>query len=85
MAPLPCFQGNSHGPMALKVRQKFPSLTGIGPWMALPSTILAEIITKEFLGTISFVMIFVIITKITPPEDFLCNVAATGGSLFTRK
>ena len=24
MAPLPCFQGNSYGPMPLKVRQKFP-------------------------------------------------------------
>ena len=24
MAPLPCFQENSYGPMALKVRQKFP-------------------------------------------------------------
>ena len=48
-------------------------------------TILAEIITKEFLGTISFVKIFVIITKIIPPEDFLCNAAATGGSLFARK
>ena len=29
--------------------------------------------------------LFPIITKIIPPEDFLCNVAATGGSLFTRK
>ena len=50
-----------------------------------PLTILAEIITKEFLGTFSFVIIFVIITKIIPPEDFLCNVAATGVSLLARK
>ena len=32
----------------------------------------------------SFVVIFVIITKIIPPEHFLCNVAATGLSLFAR-
>ena len=36
--PLPCFQGNWYGPMALKVRQKFPRETGIGPWMALPNS-----------------------------------------------
>ena len=48
-------------------------------------TILAEIITKKFLGTFSCVIVFVIITKLIPPEDFLCNVAATGVSLFARK
>ena len=32
-----------------------------------------------------FVIIFVIITKIVPPEHFLCNVAATGLSLFARE
>ena len=37
------------------------------------------------LGTFSFEIIFVIITKLIPPEDFLCNVAATGVSLFARK
>ena len=31
-----------------------------------------------------FVIIFVILTKLIPPEDFLCNVAATGVSLFAR-
>ena len=36
---------------------------------------------KIILETIVFVIIFVIITKIMTPEDFLCNVAATGGSL----
>ena len=29
--------------------------------------------------------IFVIITQIIPPEDVICNVAATGVSLFARK
>ena len=33
------------------------------PYPGLRSTIPAEIITKEFLGTLSFVIIFVIITK----------------------
>ena len=28
--------GNSYGPMVLKVLQKFPPYTGIGPWMAPP-------------------------------------------------
>ena len=37
------------------------------------------------LGTIIFVIIFVIITKIIPPEHFLCNVAATRLSLFARE
>ena len=55
------------------------------PFSWFLTTILAEIITKQFLGTFSFVMIFVIITKIIPPEDFLCNVAATDVSLFGRK
>ena len=41
-------------------------------------TILAETITKEFLGTIIVEIIFVIITKRVPPEHFLCNDAATG-------
>ena len=27
---------NSYGPMVLKVLQKLPPYTGIGPWMALP-------------------------------------------------
>ena len=40
---------------------------------------------KRFLGTISFVIIFVFITKIIPPDNYLCNVAATGVSLFARK
>ena len=31
-----------------------------------------------------FVIIFVISTKRIPPEHFLCNVAATGLSLFAR-
>ena len=48
-------------------------------------TILAETITKLFLGTVMFVIIFVSITKIIPPEHFLCNVAATGFSLFARE
>ena len=30
-------------------------------------------------------MIFLIITKIIPPEHFLCNVAASGLSLFARE
>ena len=30
-------------------------------------------------------MIFVLITEIVPPEDILCNVAATGVSPITRK
>ena len=30
-------------------------------------------------------LIFANITKLIPPEDFLCNVAATGVSLFARK
>ena len=30
-------------------------------------------------------MVFVIITKIIPPEKFLCNVAATALSLFARE
>ena len=47
-------------------------------------TNLAKIITKQFLGTFSFVIIFVFITKIIPPEDFLCNVAATGVSFLGR-
>ena len=45
---------------------------------------MSEGITKQFLGTIIFVIIFVILTKIIPPEHFLCNVAATGLSLFAR-
>ena len=48
-------------------------------------TILAEMITKECLGTFIFAIIFVIITKIIPREHFLCNVAATGLSLFARE
>ena len=32
-----------------------------------------------------FVIIFVITTKLIPPEHFLCDVAATGLSLFARK
>ena len=31
-----------------------------------------------------FVIIFAVITKIIPPEHFLCNVAATGLSLLAR-
>ena len=46
------------------------------------STILAEIITNEFLGTLSFV---IILANIIPPEHFLCNVAAAGLSLFARE
>ena len=46
-----------------------------------PLTILAENITKYFLGTFSFVIILVILTKLIPPEYSLCNVAATGVSL----
>ena len=34
---VPCFQGNSYGPVALKLHQKFPPRL-VGPWMALPST-----------------------------------------------
>ena len=34
---------------------------------------------------IFFVKIFVMITNIVPPEDFLCSVAATAVSLFARK
>ena len=49
------------------------------------SAILAEIITKRFLGTNSFGIIFVIITKIIQREHFLSNVAATGLSLFARE
>ena len=49
------------------------------------NTILAEIATKQFLETNIFVIIFVIISKIIPPEYFLCNVAATGLSLFARE
>ena len=30
------FKEDLYGPMALKVCQKFPPKTGIGPWMALP-------------------------------------------------
>ena len=52
--------------------------------MTSKNTILAEIITKQFLGTIVFVIMFVIITKIIPTEHFLCNVAAAGLSLFAR-
>ena len=49
------------------------------------STILAETITKKFLGTIILVIIFVFITKLIPPEHLLCNVAATGLSLYARE
>ena len=35
--------------------------------------------------TFIVVIIFVIITKIVPPEHFLCNKAATGLSLFARE
>ena len=49
------------------------------------ATILAKIITKYLFGTFSFVMIFVVITKLIPPADFLCNIAASGVSLFARK
>ena len=38
----------------------------------------------QFLGTFPFAIIFETITNIIPPEDFLCNVAATGVSLFAR-
>ena len=41
-----------------------------------PCTILAEIITKQFLRTIIFVAIFVIITKIIPPEYFFVMLLA---------
>ena len=47
-------------------------------------TILAEIIRKEFLGTFSFVIIFVVLTGIIPPDYFLCNLTATGLLLFVR-
>ena len=39
MGPIPwclVFTETLHGPMAPKVRHKFPPETGIGPWMALP-------------------------------------------------
>ena len=32
-----------------------------------------------------FVMIFVVATKIIPPDHFLCIVAATGLSIFARE
>ena len=38
-----------------------------------------------FLGTIIFVVLFVTIREIIPPEYSLCNVAATGLSLFARE
>ena len=47
--------------------------------------ILAEILTKEFPGTSSFVIILVTFTKLFPSEDFLCDVTATGVPLFARK
>ena len=43
-------------------------------------TILAEIIT-----TFYFVTIFAFTTKISPPEHFHCNAAATGFCLFVRE
>ena len=51
---------------------------------AVPSAgmALAEIITRQFLRAFDFVIILVVITTIIPPEHFLCNVAATGLSLF---
>ena len=49
------------------------------------STVLADMITKKFLGSFYFVIIFAVITKLIPPEDLLCNVAATGVSLVARK
>ena len=42
-------------------------------------------IRKEFLGTYSFLRIFVIIAKMITPEHFVCNVAATGLSLLARE
>ena len=41
--------------------------------------------TKELLGTISCAIIVVNITKIVPPEDYLCNVAAIGPSPSVRE
>ena len=36
---------------------------------------------RHYYKKCSFLIIFVIITKLIPQEDFLCNVAATGTSL----
>ena len=44
-----------------------------------------QFFTKQYLEAIYFAIPFVIITKTIPPEDFLCNVAASGVSLFARK
>ena len=41
--------------------------------------------TIEFLGTKSFVSIYVFLTKLMPPEDLFCSVAARGVSLVARK
>ena len=55
-----------------------------GSGLVFGNTILAEIITKKFIGIFSFAINFEIIAKLIPPEDFLCNVAASGVSLFAR-
>ena len=48
-------------------------------------TILAALFAKEFPGLVCFVSSFVSFTRLVPPEDFLCNVAATGMLIFTWK
>ena len=54
----------------------FPSMCHHGPFCLQ---------TKLYLEAIYFAIPFVIITKTIPPEDSLCNVAASGVSLFARK
>ena len=44
-----------------------------------------KLLQNNSLERFLFVIIFVIIIKRIRPEDFLCNVAATGVSLFARE
>ena len=71
--------------MKFMIFQKKFSMIVVSAIFVSEGTNLAEIITKEFLGTVIFVIIFAIITNVIPPEHFLCSVAATGLSLFARE
>ena len=52
-------------------------------YFAVPSW--PKLVQKNSLEHTLCNIIFVILTQIIPPEDFLCNVAAAGMSFFGRK
>ena len=65
--------------------QQNPATTLCGALPIQEFPILADCFIKEFLGAIPFVMILYLFTKLFPPEDFLCHVAASVVSFYARK